>query len=190
VANRKIKFEVGEWYHCYNSSIEKRVAFADFQDFRRFLEILYLANDEQPLRRHDIGVDKFEEILTLSRRKNLVSLAAFCLMGDHFHLAAQETTEGGITTFMRKLGTAYTLYFNARHKRGGNLFLKPFQSLHVPADSLSSLINYVHSVPATLYEPEWKANHVVDPQFLEDRLIAYPYSSLRSHTVGLIRERR
>jgi putative transposase len=182
MSNIKRNFEVGQWYHCYNSSIEKRIAFDDPQDFRRFLEILYLGNDDQPLRRSDIGVDKFDEVLTLPRRKNIVAVGAFCLMGDHFDLALQEITEGGITTFMRKLGTAYTIYFNARHIRAGNLFLKPFQSRKVSPESLPSLINYMHSIPAILYEPEWKVNHVVDPQFLEERLIAYPYSSLRAYT--------
>jgi REP element-mobilizing transposase RayT len=184
MANRKTKFVLGEWYHCYNTSIEKLVAFKDLQDYHRFLELLYLANDELPLRRNDIGPDRFEEVLMLPRKQNLAAIGAFCLMPDHFHLALKETVEGGVTAFMRKLGTAYTMYFNARHKRTGNLFLKPFQSFEVSStdSSLSRLINYVHSAPAILYEPEWKANHVVDPQFLEERLIAYPYSSLRAYS--------
>jgi hypothetical protein len=44
------------------------------------------------------------------------------------------------------------------------------------------LINYVHCNPAALYEPKWKTDHVADPQFLEERIVAYPYSSLGAHT--------
>jgi hypothetical protein len=44
------------------------------------------------------------------------------------------------------------------------------------------LINYVHCNPAVLYEPKWKTGNVVDPQFLGERLAAYPYSSLSGHT--------
>jgi len=180
---RKGPFIVGEWYHCYNQSIEKRISFKDSQDYHRFLEILYLANDEFPLRRDDIGKRKFEEVLNLLRGKRLVTIGAFCLMPDHFDLVLKEVSEGGITTFMRKVGTAYTLYFNARHERVGNLFLKPFRSLPVPTNrSFQHLINYVHANPAVLYEPQWKTNHVVDPQFLEEHLTAYPYSSLGAHT--------
>lgn len=176
-------FIVGEWYHCYNRSIEKRVAFADPQDYKRFLELLYLANDESPLRRNDIGIRKFEEVLSMPRGEKLVAIGAFCLMPGYFDLVLREVSEGGITTFMRKMGTAYTLYFNARHKRVGNLFLKPFKSRHVStARSLQHLVSYVHSNPAVLYEPEWEVNHVVDPQYLEEHLIAYPYSSLGAHT--------
>jgi len=90
--------------------------------------------------------------------------------------------KGGITAFMRKIGTAYTLYFNMRHRREGNLFLKPFRSRHVSAGRpLEQFINYVHTAPATLYDPEWKRGHVVDPQFLAERILAYPYSSMKIH---------
>jgi hypothetical protein len=182
MGNRKTVFEIGGWYHCYNRSIENRVSFVDYQDYQRFLELLYLANDENPLRRNDLGIQRFEEAFTFPRGERLVALGAFSLLGDRFHLALKEVVEGGITTFMRKVGTAYTLYFNSRYTRSGNLFLKPFRSHEVSRPTLPQLIHYVHSAPATLYEPQWQANHVVDPQFLEERLVAYPYSSLRAYS--------
>ncbi|MFA6278519.1 MAG: transposase [Candidatus Paceibacterota bacterium] len=183
MTKRDAPFAVGEWYHCYNRGIEKRTVFEDTRDYHRFLELLYLANDEFPLRREDIGTYKFEEILKIPRGKKLVAIGAFCLMPNHFHLVLKEISEGGITAFMRKIGTSYTLYFNARHERTGNLFLKPFRSLHVSNDRyFQHLINYVHCNPAALYEPGWKTNQVVDPQFLGEQIAAYPYSSLGAHT--------
>lgn len=180
---RDYPFKVGEWYHCYNTSIEGRSAFADSKEYSRFLELLYLANDESPLRRDDLGARALEEILTIPRGEPLVAVGAFCLMPDNFHLVLHEVVEGGITSYMRKLGTAYTLYFNSRHNRAGNLFLKPFRSRQISADrALQDLISYVHSHPAVLYETEWKTHHIVDPQFLEEHLMAYPYSSLGIHT--------
>ncbi len=182
MATRNTAFAEGEWYHCYNRGIEKRDTFADVRDYHRFLELLYLANDASPLRREDIGDRKFEEVLRIPRGKKLVAIGAFCLMPNHFHLVLKEVAEGGITAFMRKMGTAYTMYFNARHERAGNLFLKPFRSRHVSTDRyFQHLINYVHCNPAVLYEPAWKTGHVVDPQFLEERIAAYPYSSLSAH---------
>ena len=183
MTKRDTPFKVGDWYHCYNRSIEERPAFKDQKDYLRFLELLYLANDEWPLRRDDLGLRTFDEILAIPRGKPLVAIGAFCLMPSNFNLAIHEIVEGGITTFMRKLGTGYTIYFNSRHKRAGNLFLKPFRSRQVPSDRpLQSLISYIHSTPAVLYESEWKTNHVVDPQFLEEHLMAYPYSSLGAYT--------
>lgn len=181
MTKRDTPFAVGEWYHCYNRSIDRKISFEDSRDYQRFLELLYLANDELPLRRNDIGIRKFEEVLRMPRGKKLVTVSAFCLMPNHFHLVLKEISEGGITTFMRKIGTAYTLYFNARYKREGNLFLKPFQSLHVSSERYPHLINYVHCNPTVLYEPEWKTGHVVDHQFVGEHLAAYPYSSLSAH---------
>lgn len=183
MAKRRTPFAIEEWYHCYNRGVEKRIAFEDVRDYHRFLELLYLGNDEFPLRRDDIGKYKFEEILKIPRGKKLVAIGAFCLMPNHFHLVLKEITDGGITKFMQKIGTAYTMYFNARHGRTGNLFIKPFKSRHIPDDRyFQHLINYVHCNPATLYEPEWKTSQVVDPQFLGDQIAAYPYSSLSAHT--------
>jgi hypothetical protein len=183
MTHRQSPFTVGEWYHCFNHSIDKRTSFEDSQDYQRFLELLYLANDVLPLRRDDMGKRSFKDILSIPRGKRLVAIGAFCLMPNYFDVVLHEVSEGGITSFMRKVGTAYTLYFNARHKRAGNLFLKPFRSRHLPTSrSLQQITCYVHANPAILYEPKWKINHVVDPQFLEERLVKYPYSSLAAYT--------
>lgn len=179
---RRTPFAEGEWYHCYNRTVEKRPAFEDTRDYHRFLELLYLANDEMPLRRDEIDARRFEEVLTIPRGNRLVAIGAFCLMPNHFHLVLKEVSEGGIAAFMHKVGTAYIGYFNPRHGRVGNLFLKPFRSRHASTDRyFQHLINYVHCNPAALYEPGWKTGHVVDPQFLEERLVTYPYSSLNAH---------
>ena len=111
MTNRKVPFAIGEWYHCYNRSIDGRNSFEDVRDYYRFLELLYLANDELPLRRDSLSKRKFEEMLKVPRGKKLVSIGAFCLMPNHFHLVLKEVVEGGITAFMRKIGTSYTLYF-------------------------------------------------------------------------------
>jgi putative transposase len=183
MTKRDAPFIVGEWYHCYNLGIEKRTVFENVRDYYRFLELLYLANDEFPLRHSDVGTRAFEDILKIPRGKKLVTIGAFCLMPNHFHLVLQEVSEGGITTFMRKIGTAYTLYFNTRNERTGNLFLKPFRSRHAPAgNSFQCLISYVHCSPTILHEPEWETKPVVDPQFLGEQLAIYPYSSLGIYT--------
>ncbi|HUY62523.1 MAG TPA: transposase [Candidatus Paceibacterota bacterium] len=181
MAQRDVPFSIGDWYHCFNVAIEKRSAFTDAADYQRFLELLYLANDAKPLRRNDFGNLTFERVLRIPRGGQLVSVGAFCLMPSHFHLVLRESAPGGISAFMRKIGTAYTMYFNSRYERAGNLFLKPFRSRHVPEAEFQHLVSYVHCSPASLYEPEWKTRHIVDPQFLGERIAAYPYSSFRAY---------
>ncbi|MEK7126344.1 MAG: transposase [Patescibacteria group bacterium] len=182
MAIRKTPFAIDEWYHCYNRGVDKRTTYEDRRDYHRFLEQLYLANSETPLRRDDIGTQNFEKILRVPRSRALVSIGAFCLMPNHFHLVLKEVVENGITTFMQKLGTAYTMYFNKRYERTGNLFVKPFRSRHVDGDDyLQYLVNYVHCNPAELYEPKWKTGNIRNLPALTGKLIEYPYSSLGAY---------
>lgn len=177
---REAPFSADSWYHCFNLTIDQRLAFSEAEDYQRFLELLYLANDTRPLRRSDLGALPLSSVLRLPRDGRLVSVGAFCLMPNHFHLLLREAAPGGITAFMRKVGTAYTMYFNSRQNRAGNLFLKPFRSRQVPDAGFERALSYVHCSPAALYETEWKTRHIVDPQFLGERIAAYPYSSLKA----------
>ncbi len=179
MSKRKTPFALEEWYHCYNRGVDKRIVFQDRQDYYRFLEQLYLANNDTPLRRDDLGKRKFQDILSVQRDKPLVAIGAFCLMPNHFHLALKEIVEGGISAFMQKLGTAYAMYFNERNDRTGNLFVKPFRSQHIENDRyFQYLINYIHCNPAELFDTKWKSGTVRDIRTLSAKITQYPYSSL------------
>ena len=49
-----------------------------------------------------------------------IRLYLFSLMQTHWHLVC-ETPEGNICGFMQSLTTAYTVYYNIRHRRHGHL---------------------------------------------------------------------
>jgi putative transposase len=103
-------------------------------------------------------------------------------MPNHFHLLIKEIVQGGIVKFMQKVGTAYTMYFNAKNERVGNLFMKPFRARHVGDDRyFQHVLQYIHCNPAELYEPEWKSGKVTNMKLLQEKLIEYKYSSLRSY---------
>ncbi len=172
-------FQADEWYHCYNRGIDKRVVFEEKADYTRFLELLYLTNTTQHMHRSDLAARARKNIFQIERKESLTSIGAFCLMPNHFHLLLKETTGGGITSFMQRLGTAYTMYFNIKNERSGNLFMRPFHSRHVGNDNyFQHVINYIHCNPAELYEPSWKKGTAKNISALQHRLIDYPYSSL------------
>ena len=182
MANRE-PFGVGEWYHCYNRGVEKRKTFEDERDANRFLMLLYLANTTKPVHLFDTHKPKLTKAFETDRGRPIVAVGAYCLMPNHFHLLLKEVNEGGITKFMSKIGTAYTMYFNARNKRVGNLFMKPFRSRHIGDDRyFQHVLEYIHCNPAELYEPGWKAGKVRNARSLEGKLISYPYSSFGSYT--------
>lgn len=177
---RRSPFAPEEYYHIYSRGIDKRVVFNDLADFQRFKKLLYLANDDT--KAVDLDLLKsipYQEVFSIPRAQPLVGIVAYCLMDNHPHIVMKEIVEGGITRFMHKIGTAYTTYFNKRHNRIGNLMVKPFRSRHIDTDAyLRQCIQYVHLNPAELFESEWKTGVVQNMPLLEERLMAYPHSSL------------
>ncbi len=127
-------------YHVYNRGVEKRVIFADSQDYNVFLSRLRLMLidrsrlDEKELPRQPIK-SFFGE----------VELLAYCLMPNHFHLLLHQNTNDGIAEFMRTLSTSYTMYFNRRYERVGALFQGRYKARRVDTDAYRQHISrYIH----------------------------------------------
>ena len=155
---RKIRFAEGEYYHIYNRGVEKRDLFIVHKDYERFLYLLFACNDAAPLLNSQFYYRGLASIDNNKRQRDLLTdIFCFCLMPNHFHLLLQERVENGISTFMQKLGTAYTMYFNAKRERSGVLFQGTFKAVHIDQESyLRHLIRYIHLNPAELREPGWK----------------------------------
>jgi putative transposase len=174
---RKIKFSPEEYYHIYNRGVEKRKVFLDHKDYDRFLELLYLCNGIKPIVIRDISrKDRF----LLDVGEKLVSIGAYVLMPNHFHLLArQNDDENGVTEFLRKVTTGYTMYFNKKYERVGPLFQGVFKAEHVDSDEyLKYLYSYLHLNPAKIVDSKWREN--IDKKRRNDLLDFvknYPYSS-------------
>lgn len=176
---RRTPFALGEWYHCFSRGIDKRIVFSAKEDFQRFEQLLYLANDTKPINRALIRNLPHEEIFELPRTQPLVAIGAYALMRNHPHLLIQEKTENGISRFMHKVGTGYTMYFNLKYRRIGNLLVKPFRSKCIGDDDyLRHVAQYIHLNPAEIFEPSWKQGKVKDIRRLEQNLLKYEHSSL------------
>lgn len=179
MAYRRVALAVGEWFHCYTRTIDRSRPFEDKENIRRFLETLYLANQSTPMpimpeiyKRHS-----HNEIFKLDRKPPLVSIGAYCMMPTHYHLLTQPVVENGLSDFMHKVGTGFTRFYNDRHERVGNLFIKPFRSKHISSDAyLSRVVNYIHLNPVELFEPDWRRGRIRGN--IKARLLAYPHSSL------------
>lgn len=179
MAYRRTPFAVDEWYHCYNRGVDKRITFEDKDDYGRFVQLLYLANSSASVQRRNMHAVSTHAVMAAPLPDRLVSIAAYSLMPNHFHLLIKEIRDDGIVTFMQKLGTAYTMYFNIKNKRTGNLFVKPFRSKHINDDAyLQYCAHYIHCNPIELKEPKWKDESVRNLHGLEKFLNEYSYSSL------------
>ncbi|MDP2648633.1 MAG: transposase [bacterium] len=174
--------ELGEWHHCYNRGVDKRPIFSNEGDANRFMMLLYLCNSSGPVALYNMHKPDIGKAFGEERGSPIVSIGAFCLMPNHYHLLIKEIIEGGTTSFMRKLGTAYTMYFNQKFERIGHLFCGQYRSRHVASDEyFQTVLPYIHINPAELYEPNWKDGTVRDLKQLQRKLIEYPYSSLSDY---------
>jgi len=80
-----------------------------------------------------------------------VDILAFVLMPNHFHLLLSPRSPCGIQSFMQKLGTAYTMYFNKRRGRTGMLFQGPYRSVKITREQHYEWItHYIHANPLKL----------------------------------------
>lgn len=155
----------------------------DERDCERFQMLLYACNSKKPLHISTMSSNHQGPALTTvlgkERGEALVDIAAYCLMPNHPHLLLREIDDGGISTFMQKLGTGYTMYFNKKYHRPGALFSGRFKAVHVERDAhFRRLLNYIHANPAELYEPRWKEGIIRNEGLLRKKLLAYPFSSL------------
>lgn len=185
---RKINsFAEGEYYHIYNRGIEKRDIFLDQSDFNRFIVLLRIANSKEPV--HIQKTRKKGQGLTLTNDKEkILEIGSYCLMSNHFHLLIKENTEGGISKFMSKIMTAYTMYFNKRYERSGALFQGTFKAEHANSDEyLKYLFSYIHLNPVKLINPDWKEKGVENKNEVISFLKDYKYSSYLDY-IGVNRE--
>ena len=83
---------------------------------------------------------------------------------------------------MRKLLTAYTLYFNGKYKRTGSLFEGKFKSVHIENNNQAKyLFSYIHLNPIKLTQKDWKEKGINDIQKSLNFLNNYKWSSYLDH---------
>ena len=186
---RKTKFAKGKIYHIFNRGVEKRDIFKNDSDRWRFLQGMFLFNDENTsantlwqLSREDGGA-KFpfvvDSVNHKGKRNKLVRIMADCLMPNHYHLILEEAQEGGISKFMHKLGVGYTGYFNKKYDRVGGLFQGAFKAVAIDKDLyLQYLLIYLNVInPAELIEPKLKEKGINDIDKIMKFVAGYPWST-------------
>jgi len=85
-------------------------------------------------------------LLQLALRSD-AHILAYCLMGNHFHIAIQVGSVP-LAALMQRLLTGYSLAFNQRHNRTGHLFQARYKAvLCLDERYLAGLICYIHMNP-------------------------------------------
>lgn len=173
-----------EWYHCYNRGVDKRLVFMDEDDCERLLVLLYLCNDADStthvvdLELKHVRLDSVMNRRTIVRTAPLIDIGAYAFMPNHLHIIGRQLADGGLPSFMQKVFTGYTMYFNKKYQRTGSLFAGTYKSKHLSTDEyFKHAVQYVLLNPVELFEPGWKQGRGITST-IEGQLRGYRYSSV------------
>ncbi len=146
----------GEFYHVYNRGVDKRSIFEDQTDVLRFLTGLAAFNNVSPVQclSNELSRPNYRgPTPIISRREHrqgkdnekLVSVIAYHVLENHFHILLRQDTDGGLAEYMKRVGGGYTGYFNEKHERSGSLFQGKYKYVHVETDEyLRYLFAYIN----------------------------------------------
>jgi putative transposase len=153
----------GAWYHVTARGLERRPVFRDDRDRCHFLELL------------DRLVERFA-----------VTLHAFVLMDNHYHLLL-ELGRPNLSRAIQWLNVSYSVWFNRRHQRCGYLFQGRFKSVVVdPSGWGLGLSAYIHLNPARvavlrLSKTDRQRSRAGAAERPDEKLVEARLAALRGH---------
>lgn len=167
--SRKVSLVSGGYYHVFNRSVLSNPIFENEREVEAFVKALTYYSLVKPPRRLSLEKRYKENIMNYDER--LVSILAYCVMPNHFHIELKQEVEGGISTYMRRLTLSFVRFYNTLHKQKGPLFESFFKAVLIESENqLLHVSRYIHLNPTS-------AGLVDDP-------IKYPYSTFPMYVYG------
>lgn len=184
-------YTVGSFVHVIKRGARGLDIVRDDADKWRFLLMLNHFNDKFHSESwfRDLMDEKIANTLhrasSWPSKNSIVSIEAFTLLQNHFHLILRETQEGGVTRFMRKLGTGMANHFNSKYSEKGGLFQGAFRLKTITEDSYLRYVAVYVMVKNTFeLAPGGLAKAISSFEEVWKWAIQYPYSSL-GHYAGV-----
>lgn len=148
---RKIPLRSNYIYHILSRGVNRMPIFIDKRDYQRFMSLLdYCRFADYPVKFSlfkSLPLKKRHQIKR-SLKEKFVSFISYCLMPNHFHFVLRQEKDDGIVSFINRLLTSYTKFFNTKHERSGPLFESRFRAILVETEEqLFHLVRYVHLNP-------------------------------------------
>jgi putative transposase len=79
-----------------------------------------------------------------------VTVIAYCLMPNHFHLVLRQNEDGGISQYLADFQNSYTKYFDLKHRRSGAIFNRQFKAVLIESENqLLHLTRYIQDFRST-----------------------------------------
>lgn len=161
------------YYHVYNRGVARMPVFYTVSDYRYMLRAFeYYRFIDVPLRLSQfLHLDAAQQLYlkneTESKAKTLISVVAYVLMPNHFHLILRQNVDNGIALYMGRAINSYARYLNTKRKRVGPLFQGVYKAVRIESnEQLLHLSRYIH------------LNPFVGGIIRKEAVCTYPWSSL------------
>ena len=145
---RNIEFVNGEYYHVFNRGVDKRNIFSNKAQQYFFFNRMQVLNTTDSSKFFNNQRNKHKAQKIYGKGEQLVSIVAYCLLPNHFHLLLKQEVDDGISKFMQRLGTSYTKFFNQEESRTGSLFQGKYKATHLSGEyalpTVSAYVNLNH----------------------------------------------
>ncbi len=182
---RKEEFTVGSYVHIVKRGTRGLPIVRDDTDRFRFLLMLRHFNDTHAPQNWYRDLETANVHRSLARppfwpeQEKLVHIVAFCLVENHFHLILQEVSLGGISSFMKRLGTGMAKRFNERYKESGSLFQGAYRAKTISDDNYFRYVSaYVQLKNGFDLYPGGQKSALENFNQAYEWVASYPYSSL------------
>lgn len=139
----------------FNRSIGEDLVFSKRKDCIRFISLIDFLRLNPAIRYSYISrLYPQNEQRYLAQLKSynspIISIIAYCLMPNHFHILIKQLSDNGLQSFMKSLQSSYAKYFNKKRKRKGPLFNPSFKAVQVKDDfQLIHVSRYIHLNPVS-----------------------------------------
>jgi REP element-mobilizing transposase RayT len=167
------------FYHVYARGINRQNIFLEPTDYEYFTALLerYLLK----------GGKVSKQGFVYPNYSGGLSLNAYCLMKNHFHMLVYQQEVPYLEKLMRSLMTSYSMYFNRKYKRTGPLFESCYKAVRIEQDDyLHHISRYIHLNPrhwrTYMYSSlRYYSGVVLPPAWLEIKPVLELFSSSKDY---------
>ena len=142
---RKQPFIKGEFYHVYAHAVGDMDLFRSDADYLRFLTTLFVANGKRDISHLDRFYDRnlVSDIRDgkVNIGEQVIDIAGFCFMPNHFHLLLREIKDGNIERT-----------FDAKYLNNDNYIMRVLAYIHLNPKDLNVWKRKEHKYPWSSFQ--------------------------------------
>jgi len=140
---------LGSFHHIVVRGSRKMDIVHDDNDRWNLLRMLFYMNDSNYLRNWERSLSDLKAGIFVwpkewPAQKRLIHVLAFCLHDNHLHLLVKQAQEQGISQFMKRFGSGFSIRYNKKHGGSGSVFQGKYRSRIINSDTeLREVAQYI-----------------------------------------------